>query len=128
MSSQGACHSGFCCSIFSLRTKLDDCEFCWGVEPLAFGPFPAPDFRIASAVEVPPLTSDFLGMPSIIFAVAESDPSCFCFFLLPAATAVFCFAASAGGSSRTFSYSLLNREDRPARSARCKEFSGGLSP
>ena len=77
MSSHGACHSGFGCCIFSLLTRLDDGRFRWGVGPFAFGVDPALDFRKVRAVEVPPLTPAFAGIPSIILAVVESDPSCF---------------------------------------------------
>ena len=126
MSSHGACHSGFGCWTFSLRTRLEDGRWRCGVGPLAFGGAPAPEARSANAVDVLPLTSLLAGSPSIIFAVVESEPSSFCFFRFPAAAAVFCFAASAGGSSLTSLYSLLSREERPARSARKRGSSVGL--
>ena len=100
--------------MFSLRTKLDDgrpglvlvFEF---VEPW--------DVRNDRAVEGVPFDNDFSGIFSIIFAVDDSGSSCRGFFRR-AAVAAFCLAARAGGSSRTWSYSLRILAARPARSAR----------
>lgn len=109
--------------MFSLRIKLDDERPV--VVPGMLGVGPDPDARNVRAVDDPPLASDLSGIPSIILAVWESDPSCFGFFRRAPAAAVFCLAARAGGSSRTSSYSLRIREARPARSASWKGFSLG---
>lgn len=124
MSSQGACHSGLGCWIFSRRMRLED-----GRPPfvLAFKLKGVLDFRKARAVDDLPCVSDFCGMPSIIFKVADSGLPCWGFFRR-AAAAVFCFAASAGGSSRTSSYSFRMRDANPTLSARRSGSSGGKLP
>ena len=106
--------------MFSLRTKLDD-----GRPPLVLvfeldGPW---DVRNDRAVDVVPFESDFCGKFSIIFAVDDSGSSCRG-FLRRAAVAAFCFAARAGGSSRTCSYSLRILAARLTRSARKRGSSG----
>jgi len=122
----GACHSGFGCCTVCFRTRLDDGRFLCGVGLLAFGPPPVPCDRSASAVDVAPFetVSDFAGIPSISLAICESEtPSPSAWVLgrfrraAAEAEALAWLAASAGGSSRTSSYSLRMREVRLARSA-----------
>lgn len=141
ISFQGACHSGFGCCTFCRRTKLEDGRFLFSPGPLAGPPCPYPFAapRSASAMDPsadePPslFSSADAAMPSIILTMWGSEgssPSSLALGFFRRATidavAEACFAASAGGSSLTSSYSFLIRYFSPTRVA-CSNGFGGAS-
>jgi len=113
----------------SFRTNAEDGVFLMGVGPFAFGAAPLPPALNVSAVDCADFAwSAFSEAPSIILRIfgSEACSSAFAFLIfflrstaVDAALAIF--AASAGGSSRTCSYSLRIRDATLIWSARSRD-------